>query len=62
MTMRRTLTLATAVAAVLTLGTVPAVVAQSADGETQILRSDTWKPGYMKTNQGDYVKVVPTAE
>lgn len=59
MTIRRTLAMAAA-AAVMTGLAAPTIAAEGF--ETQILRSDTWKPGYTKTDDGDYKMIVPETQ
>lgn len=53
----------------LALGATPALAqdqsAATGPGEgyeTQVLRSDTWKPGYTKTDGGDYTMIVPETQ
>lgn len=65
MGMHRNLMLATAMTAVMGFAATPSMAqdAQAAEGyETEILRSDTWKPGYTKTDDGDYRMIVPETQ
>lgn len=61
----RTLALAGSMAALLGTAAVPAVAqGQAADMtgqgyETQVLRSDSWRPGFTKDDDGSYRMIVP---